>query len=487
MLGWMDDEALRRTLTDRPGDVLERGRGGVLAQGRHLRPRPVGPRVRLDCDGDALLVEVDQVGAACHTGDRTCFDAARCRSSSSPSERGDAGRGRPQSLAEPAAPQHALVAPTSRGATWPDLAAFRALAPDRRVIPVARRAAGRRRDAGRALPQARRRRRPARSCSSPPSRAASGRATRSSARAAGHADRASDGEARWLGEPPAGRARPGRPARGAARHRRRAAHPAPARPAAADRRAGRLPRLRRRAPLGDAARQRPRRPRACPSSRCCSPPTSPCSTTPTAPCCWSRTRSTTTTPTSASTRRGRRRRAGSTAMTAELPRRPPARSPSPAASPSRARRGSAPSARTSRRRSTGQGGDPRRRGVPDRGLASASRCRLPADALDVYRVLRATNPSPYMYLLGFRPAGATSTSSAPARRRWSRSTDGAGDDAPDRRHPPAGRDARGGRAAGRGAARRPEGAGRARHARRPRPQRPRPGLRARARSRSSTS
>ena len=32
--------------------------------------------VALDCDGDALLVRVDQVGAACHTGDRTCFDAA---------------------------------------------------------------------------------------------------------------------------------------------------------------------------------------------------------------------------------------------------------------------------------------------------------------------------------------------------------------------------------------------------------------------------
>ena len=31
--------------------------------------------VRLDCDGDTLLVAVDQEGAACHTGDRTCFDA----------------------------------------------------------------------------------------------------------------------------------------------------------------------------------------------------------------------------------------------------------------------------------------------------------------------------------------------------------------------------------------------------------------------------
>jgi phosphoribosyl-AMP cyclohydrolase len=32
--------------------------------------------VALDCDGDAVLVKVDQVGGACHTGDRTCFDAA---------------------------------------------------------------------------------------------------------------------------------------------------------------------------------------------------------------------------------------------------------------------------------------------------------------------------------------------------------------------------------------------------------------------------
>jgi phosphoribosyl-AMP cyclohydrolase len=33
--------------------------------------------VRLDCDGDTLLLEVDQAGAACHTGERTCFDAVR--------------------------------------------------------------------------------------------------------------------------------------------------------------------------------------------------------------------------------------------------------------------------------------------------------------------------------------------------------------------------------------------------------------------------
>jgi phosphoribosyl-AMP cyclohydrolase len=33
--------------------------------------------VRLDCDGDSVLVKVDQEGVACHTGDRTCFDAGR--------------------------------------------------------------------------------------------------------------------------------------------------------------------------------------------------------------------------------------------------------------------------------------------------------------------------------------------------------------------------------------------------------------------------
>ena len=76
MLGWMDDEALRRTLTDRAGDVLEPQPAGVLAQGRHLAATSsTSARCALDCDGDALLVRSTRSGAACHTGDRTCFDA----------------------------------------------------------------------------------------------------------------------------------------------------------------------------------------------------------------------------------------------------------------------------------------------------------------------------------------------------------------------------------------------------------------------------
>jgi phosphoribosyl-AMP cyclohydrolase len=75
MVGWMDDEALHRTLTTGRATYWSRSRqeywvkGETSGHAQHVR------EVRLDCDGDALLVKVDQVGAACHTGDRTCFDA----------------------------------------------------------------------------------------------------------------------------------------------------------------------------------------------------------------------------------------------------------------------------------------------------------------------------------------------------------------------------------------------------------------------------
>ena len=75
MLGWMDDEALHRTLTTGRCHLLQPQPPGVLGQGRHLGPRSARKSVALDCDGDTVLVKVDQVGAACHTGDRTCFDA----------------------------------------------------------------------------------------------------------------------------------------------------------------------------------------------------------------------------------------------------------------------------------------------------------------------------------------------------------------------------------------------------------------------------
>ena len=75
MLGWMDDEALHRTLTTGRVVFWSRSRQEYWRKGDTSGNAQYVKAVSLDCDGDALLVEVDQVGAACHTGTRTCFDA----------------------------------------------------------------------------------------------------------------------------------------------------------------------------------------------------------------------------------------------------------------------------------------------------------------------------------------------------------------------------------------------------------------------------
>jgi phosphoribosyl-AMP cyclohydrolase len=75
MLGWMDDEALHRTLTTGRATYWSRSRQSYWVKGETSGHAQHVKSVALDCDGDALLVKVDQVGPACHTGDRTCFDA----------------------------------------------------------------------------------------------------------------------------------------------------------------------------------------------------------------------------------------------------------------------------------------------------------------------------------------------------------------------------------------------------------------------------
>ncbi|ASE10579.1 phosphoribosyl-AMP cyclohydrolase [Kocuria rhizophila] len=74
MLGWMDDEALRRTLTEGRVTFWSRSRQEYWRKGDTSGHIQRVHSVHLDCDGDALLVRVDQTGAACHTGSRTCFD-----------------------------------------------------------------------------------------------------------------------------------------------------------------------------------------------------------------------------------------------------------------------------------------------------------------------------------------------------------------------------------------------------------------------------
>lgn len=74
MLGWMDDEALQRTLSTGRVTFYSRSRQEYWRKGDTSGHVQWVKSVALDCDGDALLVRVDQVGAACHTGTRTCFD-----------------------------------------------------------------------------------------------------------------------------------------------------------------------------------------------------------------------------------------------------------------------------------------------------------------------------------------------------------------------------------------------------------------------------
>ncbi|MER7500183.1 phosphoribosyl-AMP cyclohydrolase [Nonomuraea pusilla] len=75
MLAWMDDEALHRTLTSGRATYWSRSRGEYWRKGDTSGHVQHVKSVALDCDGDTVLLKVDQVGAACHTGDRTCFDA----------------------------------------------------------------------------------------------------------------------------------------------------------------------------------------------------------------------------------------------------------------------------------------------------------------------------------------------------------------------------------------------------------------------------
>jgi len=76
MVAWMDDEALAATLSTGRATYFSRSRQQLWRKGDTSGHVQWVKRVSLDCDGDALLVEVDQVGAACHTGDATCFDAS---------------------------------------------------------------------------------------------------------------------------------------------------------------------------------------------------------------------------------------------------------------------------------------------------------------------------------------------------------------------------------------------------------------------------
>lgn len=73
MLAWMNREALEETL--RTGQVCyySRSRGTLWRKGESSGQTQKLVALRLDCDGDTVLLQVDQKGPACHTGRRDCF------------------------------------------------------------------------------------------------------------------------------------------------------------------------------------------------------------------------------------------------------------------------------------------------------------------------------------------------------------------------------------------------------------------------------
>ena len=73
MLGYMDAEALQRTLTEGRVTFWSRSRGEYWRKGDTSGHVQWVRGASLDCDGDTLLVLVDQTGPACHTGATTCF------------------------------------------------------------------------------------------------------------------------------------------------------------------------------------------------------------------------------------------------------------------------------------------------------------------------------------------------------------------------------------------------------------------------------
>ncbi|WP_132991507.1 phosphoribosyl-AMP cyclohydrolase [Gordonia zhaorongruii] len=74
MMAWMDDEALERTLATRKATYYSRSREQYWVKGETSGHTQYVHDVRIDCDGDTLLLTVDQEGAACHTGNHSCFD-----------------------------------------------------------------------------------------------------------------------------------------------------------------------------------------------------------------------------------------------------------------------------------------------------------------------------------------------------------------------------------------------------------------------------
>ena len=73
MLAYMSKESLAITIESGRATYWSRSRNELWEKGATSGHTQKVISIAIDCDGDALLLKVEQVGAACHTGDRTCF------------------------------------------------------------------------------------------------------------------------------------------------------------------------------------------------------------------------------------------------------------------------------------------------------------------------------------------------------------------------------------------------------------------------------
>ncbi len=74
MLAWMNAEAVRATIETQRATYYSRSRAQIWVKGETSGNTQQIRELRLDCDGDAVLLVVDQTGPACHTGAHSCFD-----------------------------------------------------------------------------------------------------------------------------------------------------------------------------------------------------------------------------------------------------------------------------------------------------------------------------------------------------------------------------------------------------------------------------
>ena len=73
MIAWMNEEALNKTLETKRATYFSRSRNSLWVKGETSGHFQDVVEIGFDCDGDAVLMKVNQTGAACHTGERSCF------------------------------------------------------------------------------------------------------------------------------------------------------------------------------------------------------------------------------------------------------------------------------------------------------------------------------------------------------------------------------------------------------------------------------